>query len=124
MQNKHQQSFPFLFKFIPQIFEYYVGSLGTYKSFIFQLRPGLVLHKMFFMSRINSLGYYLLSFFLLQAFNYEGENLLSQDKCGEAIRSLKESQKCEYYSNTSSNMIFHIMMFLACTSSTAVYLLL
>ena len=41
----------------------YLGSLGTSKSFIFQLRPGLVLHKMVFMSRINSLGYYLLSFF-------------------------------------------------------------
>merc|ERR1712001_279886 len=34
-------------------------------------------------------------FYMSHAFNYEGENLLSQDKCGEAIRSLKESQK--YY---------------------------
>jgi len=32
-------------------------------------------------------------FYMSHAFNYEGENLLSQDKCGEAIRSLKESQK-------------------------------
>ena len=29
----------------------------------------------------------------LQAFNYQGENMLSQDKCGEAIRSLQESQR-------------------------------
>ena len=28
-----------------------------------------------------------------QAFNYQGEGLLGQDKCGEAIRSLKESEK-------------------------------
>ena len=31
-----------------------------------------------------------------QAFNYQGENLLAQDKCGEAIRSLKESQECKW----------------------------
>ena len=32
-------------------------------------------------------------FYMSQAFNYQGEGLLSQDKCGEAIRSLKESEK-------------------------------
>jgi len=34
-------------------------------------------------------------FYMSQAFNYQGEGLLAQDKCGEAIRSLKESEK--YY---------------------------
>ena len=32
-------------------------------------------------------------FYMSQAFNYQGEGLLGQDKCGEAIRSLKESEK-------------------------------
>ena len=32
-------------------------------------------------------------FYMAQAFNYQGENMLGQDKCGEAIRSLQESQK-------------------------------
>ena len=31
--------------------------------------------------------------FGLQAYSYQGENLLAQDKCGEAIRSLQESKK-------------------------------
>ena len=34
-------------------------------------------------------------FYMSQAFNYQGEGLLAQDKCGEAIRSLKESEKCK-----------------------------
>lgn len=33
-------------------------------------------------------------FYMATAFNYQGENVLSQDKCGEAIRSLQESEKC------------------------------
>ncbi len=33
--------------------------------------------------------------FVFQAFNFKGESLLAQDKCGEAIRSLQESKKCE-----------------------------
>ena len=35
---------------------------------------------------------YLTSF---QAFNYQGECVLAQDKCGEAIRALQESDKCK-----------------------------
>jgi hypothetical protein len=35
-------------------------------------------------------------FYLAYAYNYAGENLLAEDKCGEAIRALQESQKCEY----------------------------
>ena len=65
---------------------------------------------MVFMSGINSLCDYLLSFLLLQAFNYEGENLLSQDKCGEAIRSLKESQKCKYSKVSTVHSVFHMDM--------------
>lgn len=33
-------------------------------------------------------------FYLSYAYSYQGESLLSQDKCGEAIRSLQESKKC------------------------------
>jgi hypothetical protein len=33
-------------------------------------------------------------FYLAYAYNYAGENLLAEDKCGEAIRALQESQKC------------------------------
>ena len=36
---------------------------------------------------------YLTSF---QAFNYQGECVLAQDKCGEAIRALQESDKCNF----------------------------
>ena len=32
---------------------------------------------------------------IMQAYNYHGETLLAQDKCGEAIGCLQESQKCE-----------------------------
>ena len=35
--------------------------------------------------------------FALQAYNYLGEDLLSQDKCGEAIRCLQESKKCKWF---------------------------
>lgn len=31
----------------------------------------------------------------MQAYCYAGENLLAQEKCGEAIRALQESHKCE-----------------------------
>ena len=34
---------------------------------------------------------------LFQAHSYNGETLLAQDKCGEAIRGLQESVKCEFY---------------------------
>ena len=34
-------------------------------------------------------------FYAAYAYNYAGENLLAEDKCGEAIRALQESQKCE-----------------------------
>ena len=33
-------------------------------------------------------------FVVLQAYNYAGENLLNQDKCGEGIRALQEAKKC------------------------------
>lgn len=33
-------------------------------------------------------------FYFSKAYCYMGENLLSQDKCGESIRSLQESKKC------------------------------
>jgi len=33
-------------------------------------------------------------FYLSYAYSYQGECLLSQDKCGDAIRSLQESKKC------------------------------
>jgi len=33
-------------------------------------------------------------FYLSYAYSYQGDSLLSQDKCGEAIRSLQESKKC------------------------------
>jgi len=33
-------------------------------------------------------------FYLAYAYNYHGESLLAEDKCGEAIRSLQESKKC------------------------------
>jgi len=33
-------------------------------------------------------------FYLSYAYNYQGEHLLSEDKCGDAIRSLQESRKC------------------------------
>ena len=39
-------------------------------------------------------------FYMSQAFNYQGENLLGQDKCGEAIRSLQESEKCKSHLNS------------------------
>lgn len=31
-----------------------------------------------------------------QAYCYHGQTLLASDKCGEAIRSLQEAEKCEY----------------------------
>lgn len=35
-------------------------------------------------------------FFLVeQAYCYQGENLLAQDKCGEAVRGLQEGVKCK-----------------------------
>jgi len=40
--------------------------------------------------------YFLLKarFYAAYAYNFAGENLLAEDKCGEAIRALQESQKC------------------------------
>lgn len=35
---------------------------------------------------------------LIQAHSYNGESLLNQDKCGEAIRGLKESVDCKFFS--------------------------
>ena len=35
----------------------------------------------------------MLNLLICQAYNYMGENLLAQDKCGEAIRALQEAQK-------------------------------
>jgi len=43
---------------------------------------------------VNAL-YFLVSFmlhFTAQAYNYHGETLLAQDKCGDAIKCLEESQ--------------------------------
>ncbi|KAA0185321.1 hypothetical protein HAZT_HAZT003254 [Hyalella azteca] len=48
------------------------------------------------------------AFYLAYAYNYSGENLLNQDKCGEAIRALQEAKKsyegaaalCKEYSTT------------------------
>lgn len=34
------------------------------------------------------------TFYLAYAYCYSGENLLSQEKCGDAIRALQESEKC------------------------------
>ena len=34
---------------------------------------------------------------LFQAYNYHGENLLAEDKCGEAIRCLQESVACKFF---------------------------
>lgn len=34
--------------------------------------------------------------FLYQAYCYHGQTLLASDKCGEAIRSLQEAEKCKY----------------------------
>ncbi|XP_054723222.1 LOW QUALITY PROTEIN: BRO1 domain-containing protein BROX-like [Uloborus diversus] len=34
------------------------------------------------------------TFYLAYAYCYAGENLLSQEKCGDAVRSLQESEKC------------------------------
>lgn len=31
-----------------------------------------------------------------QAYCYQGETLLAQDKCGEAVRGLQEGVKCKY----------------------------
>ena len=33
----------------------------------------------------------------IQAYNYKGDALLSQDECGSGIRSLQESQKCKFF---------------------------
>ena len=33
---------------------------------------------------------------LLQAYCFCGETLLDEDKCGEAIRALQESDKCKF----------------------------
>lgn len=33
-------------------------------------------------------------FYLAYAYNYLGESLLAEDKCGEAIRCLQESTQC------------------------------
>ena len=35
-------------------------------------------------------------FFFNQAYCYHGQTLLASDKCGEAIRSLQEAEKCKY----------------------------
>lgn len=35
----------------------------------------------------------------LQAYCYHGQTLLASDKCGEAIRSLQEAEKCMYVLN-------------------------
>ena len=46
-------------------------------------------------------------FYAAYAYNYAGENLLAEDKCGEAIRALQESQKCESESQYgTTNSIF------------------
>lgn len=37
--------------------------------------------------------FYLLVILFLQAYNYSGQNLLNQDKCGDAIRALQEAKK-------------------------------
>ena len=34
---------------------------------------------------------------VFQAYNYKGESLLAQDQCGEAIRSLQESEACKLF---------------------------
>ncbi|MCL4145815.1 UNVERIFIED_CONTAM: hypothetical protein GTU68_005802, partial [Idotea baltica] len=36
------------------------------------------------------------TFYLAYAHNYAGENLLNQDKCGDATRSLQEAKKCTF----------------------------
>ena len=48
-------------------------------------------------------GYYLklkAAFYMCYAYNYAGENLLNQDKCGESVRALQEAKK--FYASASS----------------------
>ncbi|XP_055926236.1 BRO1 domain-containing protein BROX-like [Argiope bruennichi] len=42
------------------------------------------------------------TFYLAYAYCYSGENLLAQEKCGDAIRSLQESEKCYATANKLS----------------------
>lgn len=35
--------------------------------------------------------------FISQAYNYAGQNMLNEDKCGEAIRSLQEAKKSKKF---------------------------
>lgn len=51
----------------------------------------------------------------LQAYCYNGQTLLASDKCGEAIRSLQEAEKCMYIkqffncttANSSTGLLLH-----------------
>lgn len=38
-----------------------------------------------------------------QAYCYHGQTLLASDKCGEAIRSLQEAEKCECIPDTGEH---------------------
>ena len=50
-------------------------------------------------------------FYAAYAYNYAGENLLAEDKCGEAIRALQESQKCESeYAHVGSQFTNNLLL--------------
>ena len=57
----------------------------------------LYVHYIYFQIFGHWRCYFLLKarFYAAYAYNFAGENLLAEDKCGEAIRALQESQKCE-----------------------------
>ena len=44
----------------------------------------------------------------LQAYNYYGEKLLSEDKCGDAVCCLETSSKCYYTRSCDSNRYYYI----------------
>lgn len=48
----------------------------------------------------------------LQAYCYHGQTLLASDKCGEAIRSLQEAEKCTYMYTVCMNysMTLHMLL--------------
>jgi hypothetical protein len=47
---------------------------------------------------------------VFQAYCFCGENLLGQDRCGEAIRALQESQACESQLCISSEFSYKILL--------------
>lgn len=60
-------------------------------------------------NHINFFRYKLFYPLSYQAYNYHGEILLAQDKCGEAIKCLEEATKCKFNRNTYKylNILLH-----------------